>query len=273
MLCSVTQPHSPSGSPRPRCLRKEPCHPPLLPCCSLSCLPSACPVACTSSRYHSSAWAPCPSTEGGNTHKTLHWATPIPSDACEQGSPEMLRVCSAATWLWAQAQPGLMARPKSCCSAARLCSTATLHTRRHSPRTLPRLLPPAALPKQHVRSRLVSRAKPRVRVRLVSHADLLCQGSDPVLVRKQTHCNILGSVALSHPLGKPMLWIGRAGLEVLGHSVTIPLAAQTNTMADTSALNYTLGLHSPITKVTGMSAHTSHSCFSINTSYSRTTQR
>lgn len=119
----------------------------------------------------------------------------------------------------------------------------------------------------------MSRAKPRVRVRLISHADLLCQGSDPVLVRKQTHCDILGSAALSHPLGKPMLWIGRAGSEVLGHSVTIPLAAQTNTVADTSALNCTLGLHSPIAKVTGMSAYTSHSHFSINTSYRRVTGR
>lgn len=83
-------------------------------------------------------------------------------------------------------------------------------TRQHA---LPGLLPPAGLPKQHVRSRPVSRAKPRLRVRLVSHTHLLCQGSDPVLVRKQTHCDALGSVALSHPLEKPMLWIRRAGLE------------------------------------------------------------
>lgn len=51
---------------------------------------------------------------------------------------------------------------------------------------LPMLFPSTDLPKQHVRSRLVSRAKQRVRVRFISHADLLCQGSDPVLVRKQT---------------------------------------------------------------------------------------
>lgn len=173
---------------------------------------------------------------------------PSPGDACELRGPEMLWFAALPGFGIRHSQPPWPLWWKSCCSPARLCSTLTgTH-----PHTLPRLLPPAGLPKQHVRSRLVSRAKPRVRVRLVSHADLLCQGSDPVLVRKQTHCNILGSVALSHPLGKPMLWIGRAGLEVLGHSVTIPLAAQTITTADTSALNYTLGLHSPITKVTGM---------------------
>lgn len=96
---------------------------------------------------------------------------------------------------------------------------------------LPTLFLSTDLPKQHVHSRLVSRAKPRVRVRFVSHADLLCQGSDPVLVRKQTHCLVLGSVALSHPLGKPTLWTRKAGSEALGHSVTILLDAQTNTAA------------------------------------------
>lgn len=49
---------------------------------------------------------------------------------------------------------------------------------------LPMLLVSPDSPKQHVRSRPVSRAKQRVSVRFISHADLLCQGSDPVLVRK-----------------------------------------------------------------------------------------
>lgn len=71
----------------------------------------------------------------------------------------------------------------------------------------------ALLPKQHMCSRLVSRAKQRVRVRLISHADLLCQGSDPVLVRKQTRCLVPGSVTPSHPSGKPVLCTTRARSE------------------------------------------------------------
>lgn len=145
-----------------------------------------------------------------------------PGDACERRSPEMLWLCSPAPWLWDQTQ----AAPSGPAGRAAALLPGWAPLAGTHPQTLPRLLPPAGLPKQHVHSRLVSRAKPRVRVRLISHADLLCQGWDPVLVRKQTHCDILGSVALSHPLGKPMLWIGRAGLEVLGHAVTIPLAAQ-----------------------------------------------
>lgn len=96
---------------------------------------------------------------------------------------------------------------------------------------LPTLFLSTDLPKQHARSRLVSRAKQRVRVRFISHADLPCQGSDPVLVRKQTRCLVPGSAALSQPSGKLTLWARKAGSEALGHSVTILLDAYTNTGA------------------------------------------
>lgn len=196
-----------------------------MPCCSLSCLPSACAVAHTASSYHSCVWAPCPSVEGRNIHKTLHWATATPTEPLVAPVNGEALKCSGFAAL-AHGFGIRQAAPSGPAGRAAALLPGWAPLAGTHPQTLPRLLPPAGLPKQHVRSRLVSRAKPRLRVRLISHADLLCQGSDPVLVRKQTHCDILGSDALSHPLGKPMLRIGRAGLEVLGHSVTIPLAAQ-----------------------------------------------
>lgn len=101
----------------------------------------------------------------------------------------------------------------------------------------------ALLPKQHMCSRLVSRAKQRVRVRFISHADLLCQGSDPVLVRKQTRCLVPGSVTASHPSGKPVLCTSRARSETgAQHSViqepSRSLPRQTPPLPDVLALTH-----------------------------------
>lgn len=185
--------HSPSGCPKPQCLRKGAVFIPPFATLQLVLHPQGLSSGWHQFQLLQLCLGPA-SLHGGREHPhPLALGNPhprrAPGDACEHRTLK----CSESAAL--PRGSGIRHDPR----AARLCST---HARTHQ-QTLPRLLPPAGLPKQHVCSRPVSRAKPRVRVRLISHADLLCQGSDPVLVRKQTHSTFWAQLLF------PTLWESR----------------------------------------------------------------